>query len=269
MKKISAFLSLLLMLVLILPGEASAAGKMQLVVEPAKTEVAAGETVEFTVKLTNVDGVITNMQFNLDIPEGMEYVSGGVVSDNGFEGMEAFNPNKNFQYGMMANDQENTGDVEVLKFTCKASGSGKVTVGIADNGTFKVETDGEGYDVSTVAAEVNVVEGSGSNNSNSSNSSSGNSDENADTSASTEVSIDDKLEDTGKSVKVEDAVKEQEQKQAEAAENAEEVEKADKVEDNSVFWIVMGVIGVLCVVVVVLIIKKMPKKEKKDEKKQD
>lgn len=261
MKKISTFFALMLMLVLMCPAGASAAGNMQLVVEPAKTEVAAGETVDFTVKLTNVDGLITNMQFNLDIPVGLEYVSGKVVS-GGFDGMQAFNPNKDFQYAMFGNGNEVSDDVELLTFTCKATGYGKVTVDIVKDASLKVEENGKQYEVNVSAANLELTKGSGSAESGSSQESSsegGASGESSESPKEYEVSVNGELEGDGDPVKLEDAIKKQEAEKAEA-------EKKAGAEDNTIFWAVMGVIGVLIVIVVILIIKKMPKKEKNHEK---
>lgn len=276
MKRISVFFAIMLLTILICPGVARAAGEMQLVIEPSKTEVAVGETVEFIVKLTNVDGVVTNMQFSLDIPEGMEYISGKVVEGNGFKGLEAFNPNKNYQYAMAMNDMENSGDVEVLKFTCKASGSGKVTIGVVEDDTFKVEEDGERFEVTIAAAKVNITAVSGSTgnedtNAGDSNTNNGSDDGNSDdesASAADEISIDNNLEDTGESVKLEDAIKEQESKKAKDSDKVKEIGE-EEAEDNTVFWIVIGIIAVLCVIVIVLIFKKLPRKEKKNENTQD
>ena len=129
MKMMKKLLTMLLCVVLIgcVTEKAFADGGVSLRLEASKTEVKAGDTVEYTVYLCGadtLDGGVWAYEFVLEIPEGLSFVSGsGNVSSAAIKGFikPVFNENaKKCTSGMGAIGEGFTGaKVPLLTFQCK------------------------------------------------------------------------------------------------------------------------------------------------------
>ena len=144
-KKITAFLIVLVMIISLLPVAVFASSATQITVTADKAEAVAGDTITFTVSYGAIEQGLGSSEFSLVIPDGLTYIAGSGETPANLNttlkcDKAAYTevPNKKFiSYGAEGQGYVSTGTTQILTFKCTVNdnatiGNTTITLNVSD-----------------------------------------------------------------------------------------------------------------------------------------